>query len=252
MRAETGANEAGQDGERRRKRRLSTILGAGAAIIALSFGGAYIAESPRGGNAPGEGERNSVEYPLHTDITATVFWVGEGADSSNDYIHNRSSAWTGDWVKAYGGVDNPEERCGYVPCDFTPKENPFYFALPFSDTTEAGPRSAATLAAIPWYDESKGGADGSLLKNRWIEITRDGKKAYAQWEDVGPFESDDVGYVFGTNRPKEKRAGLDVSPAVSDYLGIGGRATVDWRFIDESQVPDGPWRDVITRSLPQS
>ena len=253
MSAETGANREDFRHERRRKKRLAIGLGVGAAIIALSLGGAYVAESPRGGDVhTGDSERNAVEYPLHTAITATVFWVGDGADITNDYIHNRSSAWIGDWVSAFGGIDDPDKRCGYVPCGFTPKENSFYFALPFSDTTETGPRPANELAVIPWYDETKGGSEGSLLKNRWIEIAHDGKKAYAQWEDVGPFESNDSKYVFGTSRPKEKRAGLDVSPAVSDYLKIGGRATVDWRFVDESQVPDGPWREVITTSLPQS
>jgi hypothetical protein len=63
---------------------------------------------------------------------------------------------------------------------------------------------------------------------------------------VGPFETDDWDYVFGNARPKtrgNKGAGLDVSPAVRDYLEFGtGFGFVDWRFVDVDEVPDGPWK----------
>ena len=68
----------------------------------------------------------------------------------------------------------------------------------------------------------------------------------AQWEDVGPFETDDWGYVFGRNpQPKtvmNNGVGLDVSPAVRDYLGLVSGVRCDWRFCEVSEVPDGPWR----------
>jgi hypothetical protein len=39
-----------------------------------------------------------------------------------------------------------------------------------------------------------------------------------------------------------KGAGLDVSPAVRDYLGLKQQTDVtDWRFVDFSEVPRGPW-----------
>ena len=47
--------------------------------------------------------------------------------------------------------------------------------------------------------------------------------AYAQWEDCGPFRTDHFQYVFQNERPKpnlNRGAGLDVSPAVRDYLGL--------------------------------
>lgn len=232
-------------------------LGIGALLVALTIGGVYWSEGQRSAAPPHAAPQHpreteqSAEYPLHTNIIATVFWVGEAADDSNDYIHNRSSAWTGDWVAAYGGVDDPMRRCGYLPCGFTPKENPFYFALPFSDSTDNGLKPAAELAVVPWYD-GKSDINGSILKNRWIEVRSNDKIVYAQWEDVGPFEENDASYVFGGNSPKESRAGLDVSPAVSQYLKMGGRATVEWRFVEEADVPDGPWRQTITRSAPES
>ena len=36
----------------------------------------------------------------------------------------------------------------------------------------------------------------SVIKNKWIKITANGKTAYAQWEDCGPFIYDDFNYVF--------------------------------------------------------
>lgn len=192
-----------------------------------------------------------IKPEAHNGITATVFWVGEGATDDNDFIHNRSSAWMGDWVEAFGGIDDPDDRCGYRPCGFKPRENTFYFALPYTDYSKDGMRPKSELAHdVPWYD---GGhiPNGSLLKNRWIKITHENKTAYAQWEDVGPFEDDDPAYVFGDAKPKEARAGLDLSPATTDYLGVDGRGVVSWRFVDEGEVPDGPWRDIITRTPPK-
>lgn len=192
-------------------------------------------------------DKNRVSYPLHRNISATVFWVGEEANKSNDFIDNKSSAWASDWVNRYGGVDDPRERCEWRPCDFIPKENSFYAALPFGDYTKEGLKPSAELAQVPWY-KGRPRAGESILKNRWIKIYYKGRTAYAQWEDVGPFEDDDAAYVFGSERPKERRAGIDLSPATADYLNINGRAEVNWQFAEAADVPPGPWREIITRS----
>ena len=50
--------------------------------------------------------------------------------------------------------------------------------------------------------------------------------------------------MFGNQRPKpnlNQGAGLDVSPAVRDYLGLKQTDVTDWRFVDFSEVPPGPW-----------
>jgi len=50
--------------------------------------------------------------------------------------------------------------------------------------------------------------------------------------------------VFGDERPKpnlNKGAGLDISPAVRDYLDLKQTDVTDWRFVDFSEVPRGPW-----------
>jgi hypothetical protein len=47
--------------------------------------------------------------------------------------------------------------------------------------------------------------------------------------------------VFGGARPASPRAGLDVSPAVRDYLGLDSTDTTDWRFCEAREVRPGPW-----------
>jgi hypothetical protein len=84
----------------------------------------------------------------------------------------------------------------------------------------------------------------SVCKGRWIAIHKGNRTVYAQWEDAGPFRTDHWQYVFGNDRPKpnlNKGAGLDVSPAVRDYLGLQPTDVTDWKFVDFSEVPHGPW-----------
>jgi hypothetical protein len=104
---------------------------------------------------------------------------------------------------------------------------------------------------IPWVKDRQWKDTESMCKNQWIKIIHGSKIAYAQWEDVGPFEENDYLYVFGTARPHNRlnaNAGLDVSPAVEGLLGLNGRDTVDWQFVDAASVPDGPWKQVVTTS----
>lgn len=181
-------------------------------------------------------------------VTTTVFWVGEVADASNDFIANNASAWSSNWQTQYGGIDDPNTRCGLLPCTFTPKENPFYFALPYNDLTEDGVRKESANK-IPWFSETYD--NGSVVKNRWIEIRYKGRTCYGQWEDTGPNEDDDFAYVFGTSTPKNTfglKAGLDVSPALRDCLRLSGNNITEWRFINQKSVPPGPWSDTVTTS----
>lgn len=177
---------------------------------------------------------------------ATVFWVGEEADPDNSFIANDESAWDSYWRENFGGVDDPYDRCGYRPCAFTPKENPFYFALPYNDLDDAGVQKE-NAGRIPWFGKAPGGE--SLVKNRWIEVRLRGERCFAQWEDVGPFESDDVEYVFGeapSQNTEGVGAGLDLSPAVRDCLRMRGNEVVFWKFVEAEEVPEGPWREVVT------
>ncbi len=100
---------------------------------------------------------------------------------------------------------------------------------------------------IPWFKEAYQGPGVSVCKDRWIAIRKGNRIAYAQWEDAGPFRTDHWQYVFGNERPKpnlNKGAGLDVSPAVRDYLGLNETDATDWQFVDFKDVPRGPWSNL--------
>ncbi len=190
-------------------------------------------------------------YPMHNNISATYFWIGEPADVDNNYTSNLSSAWDSTWVKDYGGVDDPKKRDGFMPSGFYPHENPFYVALPYNDFVNNGTRNPDTNATY-WYHEKNWAQDESIVKNRWVMITKGNTTAYAQWEDAGPFQFDDKKYVFGTDRPSNtinKSAGIDLSPSTWNYLGLkNGIDTVRWQFVDYTDVPDGPWKKIVTTS----
>lgn len=179
-------------------------------------------------------------YPWKKDVVTTYFWIGQGASGYNDTT-NYASAWDGKWTQSYGGVDDPSSRSGFVPTKFAATRNPFYVALPFNDV--AYPDLAKKY--VPWYKTPPRGLRYvSQCKGRWIAIrNKDGKVCYAQWEDVGPFRSDHAKYVFGNDRPTTfNKAGLDVSPAVRDFLGLSGLDLTDWKFVEEgTEIPDGPW-----------
>ncbi len=186
---------------------------------------------------------------VHEGIMTTVFWVGETADSDNAQISNVPSAWDENWQASYGGVDNPDHRSGLLPTGFTPHENPFYFALPYADLTEDGARKASSNSCLPYTASTND--HYSWCKNVWIAVSYGGKTAYAQWEDVGPLLDDDTNYVFGAAAPRNTfgaRAGLDVSPAVRDYLGLHGDDRTTWAFIPATDIPGGPWKDIVTTS----
>jgi hypothetical protein len=184
------------------------------------------------------------DYPWKQQIVTTVFWVGE-KPTENNPVPNRASSWDNEWSKSYGGVDdpNPKHRSHYIPAKFTPRQNPFYCALPYNDKTAAGHRPEAAQV-VPWFNEAYQGPGVSVCKDRWIAIRKGNKIVYAQWEDAGPFRTDHWQYVFGDERPKpnlNKGAGLDVSPAVRDYLGLNETDVTDWQFVDFKDVPRGPW-----------
>ena len=202
-------------------------------------------------NASATTTTSAVNYPVHTNITTTLFWAGEEADDDNKDISNLPSAWDEKWVDHFGGIDTPKKRNGFAPSGFTPHENPFYFALPYNDFNSKGDRKQGVDAVVPWAKERSWKSTESMLKNRWIKITKGNKVAYAQWEDVGPFKEDDSAYVFGGADPQSKinkHAGLDVSPAVNGVLGLGDIDTTSWQFVNESDVPDGPWKNIVTTS----
>jgi hypothetical protein len=186
------------------------------------------------------------DYPWKRNIVTTYFWIGQGSSGYNS-MTNYKSAWDGSWTSNYGGVDCPKARfvgSGFynvsLPETFAPTLNPYYVALPYNDIKY--PQTSKKY--VPWWDHEKWKKNRwvSQCKGRWIAIEYKGRVCYAQWEDVGPFRYDHASYVFGNDRPRiHSKAGLDVSPAVRDYLGLTGLNKTNWRFVEESEVPYGPW-----------
>lgn len=183
-------------------------------------------------------------YPWKRNIVTTVFWVGERPTPRNP-VPNHKSSWDTKWHKSFGGTDHPDSsmRRNFIPKTFVPKQNPFYVALPYNDVTRGKTKPEAPKV-IPWFREAFERHGRSVCKGRWLAIRHKNKIAYAQWEDCGPFRTDHWQYVFGNERPKpnlNQGAGLDVSPAVRDYLGMSGKDVCDWKFVDARDVPPGPW-----------
>lgn len=210
-------------------------------------------------------------YPWHTRIVATTFWVGEVFDPDADDGSQVYSTYDDNWMANYGGCDGVVEgaRCdtemrtaanGYFPTRMTPLQNPFYLDLPFDDVND--PDAAARRSrVIPWADDPEYAAaaddpDVSLMKNRWVELRNGDRVCFGQIQDAGPGQYDDARYVFGSSdeRPRNTRfngAGMDVSPALNGCLGFselnGDSDQVSWRFVDEAEVPGGPWLTIVTR-----
>jgi hypothetical protein len=184
-------------------------------------------------------------FAWKSNIVTTVFWVGEQAGGNNP-VPNFRSSWDLNWQSNYGGFDTPEksERRNYIPVNFVPRQNPFYFALPYNDVSHGQFKPEAPLV-IPWFKQAYMGQGQSVCWHHWIAIRKGNRTCYAQWEDCGPFRTDHFQYVFGNERPKPNLnhgAGLDVSPAVRDYLGLQPTDVTDWQFVNTQDVPAGPWR----------
>ncbi len=189
------------------------------------------------------------KYPWHRNIMTTIFWIGERPTARNPVPNNRS-AWDPNWARNYGGYDNPDTRYRdprtYAPRGFSPRQNPFYCARPYCDVSR-GNTKAEVRKVVPWFHDCFEKEGKSVLKGRWVAIHHGGKTVFAQWEDCGPFRTDHWQYVFGNGsvRPKpnlNRGAGLDISPAARDYLGMGKNDFCDWKFVDAASVPDGPWK----------
>ena len=188
----------------------------------------------------------TIRYPWKKNITATVFWIGEKPTHANP-TPNHASSWDTQWQHNYGGYDNPDKlaRFHYRPKAFVPQLNPFYVALPYNDCLNHNTYRPEAPRVIPWWHRRADKRPGKTsCKGRWIQIVYGKKVCYAQWEDCGPYCTNDWQYVFGNKAPKNAKnngAGIDVSPSVRDYLGMKSSAKVHWRFIDFARIPRGPW-----------
>ena len=232
---------------------------------------AVVAAPQAGARPAAEPARARASYPWHTRIVATTFWVGEIFDPDAADGSQMISTYDDHWYASYGGCDGRLRgdtctterrfaRNGWFPRRMTPKQNPFYLDLPYDDLNDTiGFRRRGDV--VPWatrprYADRVDDPDVSLMKNRWVQITSRGRTCYGQIQDAGPGKYHDARYVFGHRdaRPASRRyhrAGMDVSPALNGCLGFraldGDRDRVAWRFVDDRDVPRGPWRRLVTR-----
>jgi hypothetical protein len=223
-------------------------------IIALFAGGCMASAAEVSTPLPISKVKLSSAYPVKQNIITTTFWIGQGSTGYNSTT-NYQSAWDESWTRNFGGVDFPDKRLASaglgqvtLPKKFAPTLNPFYVALPFNDIKY--PKIARKY--VPWWNEAAHQKQPyqSQCKGRWIMIEFNGKACFAQWEDVGPFRYDHANYVFGNERPTTySKAGLDVSPAVQDYLGLDGLTKTNWRFVEDSEVPYGPWIEYAEQAI---
>lgn len=197
------------------------------------------------------------KYPWKTYVTATIFWCGEQPTERNP-TPNCKSSWDTKWMENFGGYDNPDPKQRianhdtgeFRPKDFEPKLNPFYIALPYNDLISWKEHKPEASKVIPWFSRVNPQTGKTALKGRWIQIYVDKKSCFAQWEDCGPWVTDDWPYVFGNKPPKATQngaAGIDISPAIRDYLLVQSGSKVHWRFVEENQVPNGPWKKYGTQ-----
>jgi hypothetical protein len=215
------------------------------------------------------------DHPWHTDIVTTTFWVGEVFAPDESDGSQVVSTYDSDWLGSYGGCDGivRDGRCdteprtadnGFFPTAMTPRQNPFYLDLPFDDVND-DIGFVVRRWVVPWahrepYASWVDDRSMSLMKNRWVHVRHGDRECFGQVEDAGPGQYHDVAYVFGGDdaRPVNRRyngAGMDVSPAMNGCLGLteldGEDDRVDWRFVEQDDVPQGPWKEVITTTPPR-
>ena len=204
----------------------------------------------RAATAPAPTSR--ILYPWKLQVTSTIFWIGEQPSARNP-TPNSMSSWDQRWAANFGGYDDPDpanrvanHTTGeFRPKGFVPKLNPFYIALPYNDVIGSSAHKPEAARVIPWFGRVKPEPGQTVCKGRWLQIYNGSRSCYAQWEDCGPWTTDDWEFVFGTKPPKTTqngKAGIDLSPAIRDYLGMRSGQKVHWRFVEASQVPHGPWK----------
>lgn len=214
-------------------------------------------------------------------VKASTFYIGEEAGPSNAGIDNIATAWDEHAATSFGGVDRwgPKDpdapnaydsqdnwypRTGLCPAGVTLRQNPFYLALPTPDYDEHGPLTAALTAAakrLPELHKHTNGTfpDGtSPFKDLWVQVSANGRTAFAQLEDIGPSDKTgaivgDYDYVWGSDRKPQNKfgmeAGIDLSPALAMYLNVAGEGDVSWRFVPADQVP-AAWKLLVTSGPP--
>jgi hypothetical protein len=114
-----------------------------------------------------------------------------------------------------------------------PEAESFYIALPYNDVTHGQFKPEAPLV-IPWFKQSYTGPGQSVCRQSLDCHSQRESPLLRAMGGLRPVSHDHFQYVFGNERPKPNLnhgAGLDVSPAVRDYLGLAPTDVADWQFV---------------------
>jgi len=231
----------------------------GALVVGVLGPAGRAAPPPVGdGDGPLPGTTAARAYPVHPQVTASVFRVGVLVPGLGDDGQSIRSGWDRNWAVHFGGCDGygsvgaacRSDLAGrtapdWFPIALVPKENPYYVGLPYNDLADPARRPAIPWARDPGYREHLPDASFSLIKNRWVQVTGHTGSCYAQVEDTGPGPSD-AAYVLAGARPVHTPA-INLSPALARCVGVTDAAPgtrIDWAFVD--RPPAGPWTAVPT------
>lgn len=196
-------------------------------------------------------------------------WAFNWSGVNSGKVPSSAEGCAGAIIGGCDGIPGAKSKCdteartaanGFFPTKVTPKENPFYLDLPYDDLNDATAHKERD-SVIPWAHDAGYPGRVSMMKNRWVLIVGpNGHTCFGQIEDAGPAQGSnyhDKAYVFGSNdarplNPEFGRAGMDVSPALNGCLGFkeldGDSDQVSWRFVDDVDVPPGPWKTIVTTS----
>lgn len=211
---------------------------------------------------PGSPSKQPAPTPIQTQEKTAP--VSSTTDQELTRTIDDSPGWRKNIIATYFDISQyPVQQTAWNDVDPVGEENPYYLALPANDQ-------------IPGYWLY------GPCKNRWLELVNaaTGKRAFGQWEDVGPWFINDFDYVFdsnGTKRPYAElhygkklniyreshgskgarrprvilnQAGIDLSPQLLAALDIQGKGTVHWRFVELKDVEEGPWKEKISTTPP--
>lgn len=127
--------------------------------------------------------------------------------------------------------------------------------------TVFGGSSDPNDSAYPPYDRITDTELSCALPYKWsgerpqvlVHSLQTGKDVVCQIRDVGPWMTDDKGYVLGEDRPAAEPAGskipwgknqgktsngagIDLTPGAAKAIGLSGKGIVSWRFIEEGEA----------------
>ena len=191
---------------------------------------------------------SSSRYPWKTDIVTTVFWIGEHADREQSRSESQEflGLATGRAITAvttapipHGGTTTSRSISSRGRIRFT-------VALPYNDVTHGQFKPEARDWSFRGFDRhscSRGIRFAKIAGSRSAEAigsaTRNGKIVGRS----APTISNTFSRTNARRPNLNHGAGLDVSPAVRDYLGLRTDVLTDWQFVEVRDVPPGPWRN---------